>query len=150
MPNSYVANSTSQEAIDEAIEAYLKKLAVDFENRLQAKFMGPKTGRVYGKSAAVKALARFQAGKRKTRPSGVHRASAPGEAPAIRSGALRKSIAYKIAKEGGVWALLIGVTQQSGRLKVAQALEFGTATIKPRPAWRPTLAEWKAALPEPG
>ncbi len=53
-----------------------------FESEIQRPMRGPKSGRVY------------------RRKSVVHRASAPGEAPAIDTGILRFSIAVKIGDSG--------------------------------------------------
>lgn len=76
---------------------------------------------------------------------GMHRASAPGEAPAIWSGALRKSITHRIYQvEPLRWRADIGVSRQSGRSEIAMFLEKGTAHIKARPGWQIALAKFKA------
>lgn len=144
----YVSNrSAAEQLIGEQLRKYLEGIGAQYERILQGKFRESKSGRIYGSSAAVKAYARYRAGQRKSRPGRVHQASAPGEAPAIWSAFLAKGIRYFVAKmDDKTWSLVIGVTEQSGRSKIASMLEFGTSRMRPRPAWRPALAEWKAQI----
>lgn len=74
----------------------------------------PKTGREYAR------------GRDK-----IHRASAPGQAPATDTGALATSI-YN--EDRGEYSKAIG-----SRLDYAYYLEFGTFRIAPRPAWIPAV-----------
>ncbi len=82
---------------------------------------------------------------------GMHRASAPGEAPAIRSGAYRKGITYVITKKAPMsYVATVGVSRQSGRgtptksgRSIAHMLEWGTKYMKPRPGWRISIDKWK-------
>jgi hypothetical protein len=107
---------------------------------------------------ASKRLVKFVANRGKRwregkRNSGMHRASAPGEAPAIQTGALRKGISRTITHvEPMRWSIQIGVSIQSGRggptgssqRSIAHILEYGAKHIKERPAWRPALAKFQA------
>lgn len=74
----------------------------------------PKTGREYAR------------GRDK-----IHRASAPGQAPATDTGTLVSSI-YN--EDRGEYSKAIG-----SRLDYAYYLEFGTFRIAPRPAWIPAV-----------
>lgn len=86
----------------------VRKAAFDVEARAKASMSGPKRGRIY------------------PRPGGkVHRASAPGEAPAIDTGALVNSI--QMAMEGDLTAV-VGTA-----VEYAPYLEFGTRRMAPRP-----------------
>lgn len=66
---------------------------------------------------------------------GIHKASAPGEPPAVDTGQLVKSIGYRLTKIKEGW----GVEAGSSIPKRAFWLEFGTVKIAARPAWRPAL-----------
>ncbi len=94
---------------------------------------------------------KWRDGKRNT---GMHRASAPGEAPAIQTGALRKGISRVIKKLGPMrWSVTIGVSVQSGRggptgtsdRSIIDMLEFGTKHMKPRPSFRAALEKFRQA-----
>lgn len=88
-------------------EVGLKALALQAEIQLNLSKAG--TGRQYGR----------------------HRASAPGEAPAVDTGRLRQSIsAVKVGP--GYW-------QVGTNLDFAPMLEFGNRFIRARPAFRPAL-----------
>lgn len=78
----------------------------------------PRSGRVY------------------TRRGVSHKASAPGEPPAPDTGRLRQSLRTEYNRE-----LLMGTAIAS--TAYAQALEFGTSRIAPRPFMRPALANRK-------
>ena len=95
-----------------------------FESEIQRPMRGPKSGRVY------------------RRKSVVHRASAPGEAPAIDTGILRFSIAVKIGDSG--LSATIGVHELT-KVKYARPLEFGTQKMAARPFVFPALEKNKKA-----
>lgn len=151
----------AQASLAAAIRKRLVTIATRYMRNLHALFRGPKTGIIYGAERVVNFIAavddgsgafpfrtvEFTANKGKAlggkgrKGHKVHQASAPGEAPAIDTGALAKSVTYQItetAKDG--MALDIGVSIQSGRAKIAEWLELGTTEIAPRPAWRPAMA----------
>jgi hypothetical protein len=108
----------------------------------------PKTGRFYargerrakrgagaarGASAFPRASAIF-ARFRSVAPVIFHRASAPGEPPAVDSGALRASVTYDVARTPQGWEARVGTPMRTGRL-----LEFGTSRMRPRPWLRVAL-----------
>lgn len=66
----------------------------------------------------------------------LHRASAPGEPPAPDTGHLRRSLRTEYDRE------LLAGTVIAGAV-YAQALEFGTPRIEPRPFMRPALMSRK-------
>ena len=67
---------------------------------------------------------------------GQHQASAPGEAPGVDTGLLLNSIQSEL-----VTATATSALAQAGvaGAEYAEALEYGTARIKPRPYMRPAL-----------
>jgi HK97 gp10 family phage protein len=74
------------------------------------------------------------------RKSVIHKASAPGEAPANDTGRLAGSISTYLNST----ALESIVTAGRGLAKYATMLEFGTRKIKPRPFMFPALEKNKA------
>jgi hypothetical protein len=69
-------------------------------------------------------------------PGQTHKASAPGESPAVDLGELVGSITQSRVRSGPVQSVVqMGSTIQRGLL-----LEYGTSRILPRPAFRPALA----------
>jgi len=100
-------------AIGKAVQAAGLEISTDIRKRVER---GPKTGITY------------------TRGNIVHRASAPGEAPASDSGDLASSVAYSM--KGPLTAEIIS------RLPRATYLEFGTQSIAPRPSWVPAVEKY--------
>ena len=78
----------------------------------------------------VETLAGSRSGKTYNVPSTkkTYTASAPGEAPAVRTGALRSSYSWEITKEGENIVGLVG-----SPLEYALCLEKGTSKMSPRP-----------------
>jgi len=76
----------------------------------------------------------------------LHRASAPGEAPAVDQGTLLGSVTYALEETGTLVEAVMG----SSLAKIPAALEFGRTdgTIAPRPVWRPKWAELVTRLPD--
>lgn len=99
------------EDVRKAVEASALEALTDVRRAIQGP---PKTGREYPRGAN---------GDR------IHRASAPGEAPATDTGALVSSTYLSQVNE---------FTQAIGsRLDYAFYLEFGTFKMDPRPSWIP-------------
>jgi hypothetical protein len=72
------------------------------------------------------------------KPGPVRQRSAPGEAPAVQFGDLIADIGFEVHREVlGEWVATCGYRTR-GRIGIA--LEYGTRTIAPRPAWRPAVA----------
>jgi hypothetical protein len=151
--SKYVSNrAQSDAALGATMRKHILEVWGNYARLIDEEFRQPKSGRLYGINAKkLRALRRYRAGLRKTRPGGLHRASAGGEAPAIDTAALRKSVGYVLVKISAIaWELQIGSTMQSGRgspqshgRSIAEMLEFGTVHMKPRPSWRPALARLK-------
>jgi len=139
---NYVSNrEATEEAIGAQIQAKLLSAAYEYERILDESFRAPKSGRLYGAKKALLKFARVKISGSNARVGGVHRASAPGEAPAIWTGALRKSIRHIISRIAKMtYSIQIGVAPQSGRGDISKMLEFGTSRMAPRPAWRPALS----------
>lgn len=135
----------------------LRELARVFERRLQEMFRAPKHGRVYRAETQVSFKTKggsdvsFTAWKgrgvgKKGRAGKVHIASAPGEAPAIDTGALRQSVTHEVDSDKDGARLRLGVS--TGAAQYALRLEFGGKGLEPRPAWVPTMMEMKEKMPE--
>jgi hypothetical protein len=63
-----------------------------------------------------------------------HRASAPGQFPAVDTGVYRASITYLVQRGATGWEGIVGTP-----MKVGRWLEFGTSRMAPRPHFRPSL-----------
>jgi hypothetical protein len=146
MPDSVKWNGDAfDREIGRVVRRRLLTLARHYERIVQELFRLPKSGRLYGAAKAVASFARRRAQNVRARPRGrVHQASAPGEAPAIDTAALSKSVTHELSLAPGEASVTIGVTEQGGRKNIAGFLEFGTATIQPRPVWRPALERLRA------
>jgi len=86
-------------------------------------------------SHAQIAMSEPKHGKAYRRGERVHIASAPGEAPAVDTGALRAS-GYVEPVQPGTWE--VGFTAE-----YAAAEEFGTPRIEPRPYLRPAVEAYR-------
>jgi len=103
----------------------------------QAKLMmkEPKTGRLY--RIYSKGRKKVRGGRLKAGIRRLHRASAPGEPPAVLTGTLWKSITHEGAKK----QLKKGyfVSRVGSNIKYSFYLELGTINIKKRPWLKPAL-----------
>ena len=142
MPVKSKSNRAAIEAeLDRITKQKVEETADEMLREVQMMYRAPKSGRVY-KVGTTATKSDRKAGRRFR----SHRASAPGEAPAIDTAALRKGTTRTEARKAGPmrWVVALGVTLQSGRSNVAVWLEMGTRRIQPRPAWRPALAILRA------
>lgn len=105
-----------QEAVTKVLTATGLELRGDIIKRIHR---GPATGRTY------------------KRGSIMHRASAPGEAPATDTGRLANSVTFETDGPNSV--------SVQSLLAYAAYLEWGTFKIAPRPAWMPAA---EAARPK--
>jgi len=112
------------------------------ENEIKDSMRKAKHGKTYRKN---KAITRKRKGKNVVVGAKFHRASAPGEAPAVDRGRLVGSIHSK--KEDSGYSSTIGV-HDTTNVKYAKALEYGTAKIAPRPFLIPALNKTKPAIEE--
>jgi hypothetical protein len=87
----------------------------------------PRGGRVYNVARGGRGVRRLM--RRELR------ASAPGEPPAVLTGRLRRSIQFKLRLTPRGYEAAVG----SNRVGAA-TLEYGNRFIRPRPVWRPALA----------
>ncbi len=102
-----------EQAIADGVHPVIRSFVLDLRNRILVSFQEPKTGREYKRGGKI------------------HRASAPGEAPAVDSGHLQNSIQPDFpTRLKGV--LTIG--SETGIL-----LELGTNAIAPRPFVFPAI-----------
>lgn len=101
-----------------------------YERIWQRLLRGPKSGRVYrvGKTPTKSQRARGATFRE-------HRASAPGEAPAINSGYLARSFRREIIRNR-LASYTVRITWQASYMRF---LEFGTSRMAARPSARPAL-----------
>lgn len=66
----------------------------------------------------------------------MHRASSPGEPPAVDTGRYRSSISHLIVSFGKKYKGYVGSNVIYGKF-----LEFGTRKMAPRPHWKPILEQ---------
>lgn len=114
-----------REAVDENVATAAVRLAgLELVRAAKLQLSKPGTGREY----------RRKGGK-------VHKASAPGQPPAVDTGALRNSIGMGVVG---------GVVRVGSGLAKAPLLEFGTlddgGVLAPRPFMRPALEDARAAM----
>lgn len=99
---------------------------------------GPKSGRLYGTASDISKVTTKSRGY-KSAEKRVHRASAPGEAPATDLGDLVRSI--KVVKAANTGKSIVVYVQAgfTDKVNYAKALEYGTAKIRPRPYMWPAV-----------
>lgn len=115
---------------------YLRAIGVELVGAIKEELSKPGTGRIYRRPRRDKAGKVRKNKKGKTIYGKPHQASAPGEPPAVDTGALRNSIHYVERRGKGI----VGTN-----MRKAPALEFGTNTagksrkvrIAKRPFFRP-------------
>lgn len=132
------------EQIGPRMGVVVRKTVLFIERRSKELMEGPKSGRVYTRGAITrsakgrqgKGLIAQGARSRKGRVTvgyKYHRASAPGEAPAVDTGVLRGSI------QGEMTGRTSGIVFTN--LVYSWVLEFGGRRIKARPFFKPASAE---------
>jgi hypothetical protein len=110
-------------AIDKIAFTAVRRVAIEYQREVKRLMRdSPATGRVYPSRTG----------------RGLHRASAPGEPPAPDTKTLLKAVTFAMGRgPGNEWEATAGVTGKAA--EYAAALEYGTARILPRPAWRPAF-----------
>jgi phage gpG-like protein len=103
------------------IDKAVMKLALEMEADIKSRMAEGKSGAIY------------------RRGSGTHQASAPGEAPAIDTGAYVNSIQTKKTDDGAE----VGTNMEYGPF-----LEFGTGRIAKRPHFTPAVERIERKIPE--
>ena len=153
--------------VDRAREEGLDAIAVLLVRQIQLLLSTPGRGRVYvrGKGNAKYAVANGGRALRNRRTGrftsartarGVHRASAPGDPPAVDTNNLRGSITYeRVARTTGFSPRALtgraGAARRVGtNVEYAEALEYGSigegGHIAPRPFMRPAIAQVRDAM----
>lgn len=118
----------------EKLEKVVSSTTFQVERRIKQLLSLPKSGRIYTHYFFVDKSGRLRKGKKRRKP---HIASAPGEAPAVDSGFLRKSVTSQVKG-------LVGTVSVGANYGIFQ--ERGTAKIKPRPYIRPVMDEIRPIL----
>lgn len=131
-----------RDAIKKAIDVTSLVLVAELKNTLSQ----PGRGKIRLQPKRIRRMLRSK--REGVRAKGLafahgNRASRPGDPPAPDTGALRNSIQRELL-DGGRRARV------GTNLIYAPALEYGTATIKPRPYFRPTIAKVAADLQSRG
>lgn len=110
----------------------LRLAAVFLKGQVKRKLSGGRSGRVY-RVPGTKTL---------------YTASAPGEAPASRTGTLRNAVQFQVNKAD--MEALVGPRALGGNSNTPEGypfwLEFGTKKMSPRPYMRPAFEESKGDL----
>jgi len=110
----------------EKIQHAVFKSVADVEKDMKLSLTsGAKSGRTY----------------KRYNPKRIHKASAPGEAPASDTGYLLNNISRKIDPDG-----MGGEVGTSQSVKYAKMLEYGTSKMQPRPFLFPALEKNKAKI----
>lgn len=116
---------------DAALQRALNNL--DEQSRRAALRDGLEAGALVAETNVKLRLSSPGTGHEYTHGSVVHQASAPGQPPAVDTGALRASVMVdKVTAEEAVIA---------PHMEYAEHLEFGTVNMEPRPFLRPALDE---------
>lgn len=115
----------------------LERLGVRLVSELRLDLSKPGKGRTYT-TYFYQRGGKLYAWPKRDKP---HRASAPGDPPAVDEGVLRASYGHRVRRtpEGGTLELVTGDEK-------AKWLEFGTSRIKPRPHLRPLMARNRNAI----
>lgn len=110
---------------DEAARNALTKIGVELTGHVQRKLSEPGSGRVYHRGSVE------------------HRASAPGEPPAVDRGLYRSRWAWLVQKIAGVWQVAVGTDDERGPW-----LEYGTSRMAARPHLRPVVETYRNRIGE--
>lgn len=101
----------------------LADVGVVVTNRVKKKLSQPGSGRVYRRGTVL------------------HRASAPGQPPAVDTGRLRASYTWRTGEDVQGPYVEIGTN-----VEYAPWLEYGTVKMRPRPHLRPAIEELRAEI----
>lgn len=138
-------NTAPFERFAELARPIVRRTTFEIERDMKQSMTGPKTGRFYRVGRISRALGKqgrpfkgartYQTAKGNTRVivgARVRQASAPGEAPAINTGALRNSIQSSFSNDGLTGTITVGKGY-------GLFLDMGTIHMDPRPYGRITL-----------
>lgn len=102
----------------------LDAVGIEAVNVVKVKLSQPGTGRTYKRRGIE------------------HRASAPGQPPAVDTGRLRSSYTYETGSDGQDDVVIVGTD-----VDYAPPLEFGTSRMAARPHLRPAVEEVRPQIP---
>ncbi len=139
-----------EELSDEAMREILLTAGFEIQIAVKKSMNEPKTGIIYGVTRMVERSVfttvkdfdgskfRIKTGTKKVKARKKHQASAPGDAPAVDTGALVNSIK---TEADGSNRVLVGTNSE-----YAEPLEFGTARMAARPFLRPAIENSKERI----
>lgn len=123
--------------LDETIRTAIRDLSRDYNAKLIAELRRPKGGKTYGANKGRRTYARqkvkstvfgrkvaYTAVVKQVRPTNAYRASAPGEAPAVHTGAEVNAVRIKFPSKGKGYSARIYADR--GTAFYRHFLEFGT------------------------
>ena len=146
MANETVIKSSIDRALaqmDLSAHVFVTKAGILYTNEVKRLMRtSPRGGRIYKRLRAGGLRNRLKGRGARAGDYITHRASAPGEPPAVDRGNLVNSVASVEELTPKGWATTGGSTLA----KIPPSLEYGTGTIAPRPAFIPALLNIKAQL----
>lgn len=126
---------------DEGVQRIVDKYAELIVNTMKRSMRAGKSGRFYPKKQkSIAGIPSF--GKMRT-TAYLHQASAPGQAPAVDTGDLFRSIRNN---PDGRFARVVSAGGDAPASQYAYALEFGTVKMAPRPYFLPAFEQHKRAF----
>ena len=125
----------------EAANRGMLSAMIEADALLVDKLSQPGQGAVYDRYFFTDANGTVRPGKKRKK---AHRASAPGDPPAVDTGNLRRNRATEVISVGG--GVSIGILSVNS--EYAEALEFGTEKMAPRPFLGPIITESAERLKE--
>lgn len=160
-----------QRNLDQDVRRAVREMMTVYRQRVIAELRRPKGGRQYGgrQSRAFYRRVRrqvtlfggatgsYRATARVTRRTRAYTASRPGEAPAVFTGTLARSVRSKVPARGRGWSAYVFADR--GTAFYRHMLEFGTehrqtkrprrnvGRVAPRPVWSRMQAEIERELP---
>lgn len=158
--------------LDQDVRKAVRELAATYRAKVIAELRAPKSGTKYGARAgrsfyrrarrSVEVFggrtARYTATVRANKRTKAYTASAPGQAPAVFTGTLARSVRARTPAKGKGWAARVFADR--GTAFYRHMLEFGTkqrftkkprrnvGAVAPRPIWSKYQAEIDRALPQ--
>lgn len=136
--SSFLDLAIESRRLDETIRSAIQDLARQYEAKLKMSLQAPKGGRVYGESRGrrvyerrtVKAevfgkKVRYKATTSRLVTAGGRRASAPGQAPAVFTGSMLRSIRTAVPSKGKGYSARVFADRKIAFYR--HFLEFGTA-----------------------
>lgn len=157
--------------LDQDVRAAVREMAAGYRAKVVTELRSPKSGRRYGAQRGRAfyrrvtrqvelfggKTGRYRAVQRVTGNTRAYTASAPGQAPATRSGTLARAVRAKIPGRGKGWTARVFADR--GTAFYRHFLEFGhgparkgrkgrTGYAAPRPIWSKYQAQIERELPQ--